>query len=109
MQRGLQPARQQPLGAAIPDPRAILVLTPSRREPRQERPLPGIARGCTRVGAHAARYGAWAFVVLVSTKIALLTELGAVSINPVDSFHFGIARLGPPACSLSGATNHHAV
>ncbi len=26
MQRGLQPARQQLLGAAIPDPRAILVL-----------------------------------------------------------------------------------
>jgi len=28
MQRGLQPAPQQPLGAAIPDPRAILVWTP---------------------------------------------------------------------------------
>jgi len=30
-------------------------------------------------GEDAARYGAWASLVLVSTKIALLAELGAVT------------------------------
>jgi hypothetical protein len=29
------------------------------------------------VGEYAARYGAWASPILVSTKMALLTELGA--------------------------------
>ncbi len=31
------------------------------------------------VRKHAARYGAWASLALVSTKIALLTELGALT------------------------------
>src|SRR6266571_6048702 len=48
-----------------------------------------------RVGEDAARHGAWASLTLVSTKIALLTELGAVrkrSIADCPEIFRGCAR-----------------